>query len=407
MLDPLDILTNIDDVLPYYQAIFSAEEQKIVGYEVLGRILADSEIQSLGPFFLDAGIPEEYKLEVDNRIIRQALDRFLEADSDLLIFMNQDANLLMLDHGESFLELLKEYEAKGIELHRFVLEITEHNFEGDIEQLYHMLAYYRTYGIKIAVDNIGKESSNLDRIALLSPDLLKIDLQALKVSQPSPSYEHVLYSISLLARKIGAALLYEDIEANFQLQYAWRNGGRYFQGYYLVSPSETFLERDVLKQRLKTEFHQFITHEKKKLETVYEHSEQFYKRVHQAVTSLRKNNLSSDDDFIKKLAEELTDCSFRIYMCDEEGDQLTGNVFKQDGEWVYQPEYAEKNWSWRPYFLENIMRMRNLRKGFFSDLYSDLETGEMIRTFSYPMDAQMYLFIDLPYSYLYEQDGLI
>lgn len=213
MLDPLDILTNIDDVLPYYQAIFSAEEQKVVGYEVLGRILADSEIQSLGPFFLDAGIPEEYKLEVDNRIIRQALDRFLEADSDLLIFMNQDANLLMLDHGESFLELLKEYEAKGIELHRFVLEITEHNFEGDIEQLYHMLAYYRTYGIKIAVDNIGKESSNLDRIALLSPDLLKIDLQALKVSQPSPSYEHVLYSISLLARKIGAALLYEDIEA--------------------------------------------------------------------------------------------------------------------------------------------------------------------------------------------------
>lgn len=65
----------------------------------------------------------------------------------------------MLDHGESFLELLKEYEAKGIELHRFVLEITEHNFEGDIEQLYHMLAYYRTYGIKIAVDNIGKKAA--------------------------------------------------------------------------------------------------------------------------------------------------------------------------------------------------------------------------------------------------------
>ncbi len=64
----------------------------------------------------------------------------------------------MLDHGESFLELLKEYEEQGIELNRIVLEITEHNFEGDIEQLYHMLAYYRTYGIKIAVDNIGKES---------------------------------------------------------------------------------------------------------------------------------------------------------------------------------------------------------------------------------------------------------
>ena len=28
MLDPLDILTNIEDVIPYYQPIFSAEEQK-------------------------------------------------------------------------------------------------------------------------------------------------------------------------------------------------------------------------------------------------------------------------------------------------------------------------------------------------------------------------------------------
>ncbi len=50
MLDPLDILTNIDDVIPYYQAIFNAEEQRVVGYEVLGRILADAEIESLGPF---------------------------------------------------------------------------------------------------------------------------------------------------------------------------------------------------------------------------------------------------------------------------------------------------------------------------------------------------------------------
>ncbi|BBP88910.1 hypothetical protein BsIDN1_25280 [Bacillus safensis] len=51
--------------------------------------------------------------------------------------------------------------------------------------------------------------------------------------------------------------------------------------------------------------------------------------------------------------------------------------------------------------------MRISGKGFFSDIYSDLETGERIRTFSYPLEGDMYLFIDLPYAYLYEQDGLI
>lgn len=91
MLDPLDILTNIEDVTPHYQPIFSAEEQKIIGYEVLGRIEVESEVQSLGPFFSDPSIPEEYKTEVDLRVIRQALDHFLDSERDLLIFINQDA----------------------------------------------------------------------------------------------------------------------------------------------------------------------------------------------------------------------------------------------------------------------------------------------------------------------------
>lgn len=406
MLDPLDILTNMEAVLPHYQPIFSADEQKIIGYEIFGRIVIDSEIKSLGPFFLDPSIPEEYKMEVEEKILKMALDDFLLADPDLLVFINQDANLLMLDHGETFLAILKEYEEKGLSLERIVIEITEHNFSGDIEQLYHMFMYYKTCGIKIAVDNIGKENSNLDRIALLSPDILKIDLQALKLSSPSPTYEYVLYTIALLARKIGATLLFEDIEANFQLQYAWRNGGRYFQGYYLQHPGKEFLDRDMLKDRLQNEFNQFISHEKKKLETVYEYSEQLYKRVHQSVTSLKKT-CQSKNDLIVKLAEALTDCSFRIYMCNEKGLQLTANVLRSGEEWLLQSEYVMKNWSWRPYFLENIMKMNHLKKGVLSDLYSDIETGEMIRTYSYPVEENVYLFIDLPYSHLYEQDGLI
>lgn len=159
MLDPLDILTNIEDVIPYYQPIFSAEEQKVIGYEVLGRIKVETEVKSLGPFFSDPTIPEEYKKEVDLKVIRQALDHFLDSGRDLLIFVNQDANVLMMDHGESFLDLLMEYQDKGLKLSRFVIEITEQKFEGDIEQLHHLLTYYRTYGIKVAVDNIGKEAA--------------------------------------------------------------------------------------------------------------------------------------------------------------------------------------------------------------------------------------------------------
>ncbi|QOR68372.1 EAL domain-containing protein [Cytobacillus suaedae] len=403
-MDPLDIMANIDQVVPYYQAIFSADEQCVIGYEVFGRINTEQGIKSLGPFFHDETIPEEFRIEVDNEILRKALGVFSEFHQTSLIFINRNANLLMLDHGEAFLEMLLSYQQKGLELKNVVVEITEHNFQGDIEHLNHLLTYYRTYGIKIAVDNIGKESSNLERIGILSPDILKIDLQVLRQTEISQSFHDVVYSISLLARKLGANLLYEDIESSFQLQYAWKNGGRYYQGYYLQKPAGEFVERDILKERLKQEFHQFIRYEKKKLEALYVISEQFHVQLQSALLKFKRND--PYNDLLTNLGKILHDKSFRMYICDEDGFQQSANLLKKDNNWLVQEHYYMKNWSWRPYFLETIFRMRTKRIGILSDLYSDIETGETIRTFSYPLDDQLYLFIDVPYDYLYDHDAL-
>ncbi|WP_226666038.1 EAL-associated domain-containing protein [Metabacillus litoralis] len=405
-MDPLDVLTNLEKVIPYYQAIFSADEQRVIGYEVLGRIQIENDVESLGSFFHDENIPDEYRIEVDDYILHNALKEFLSLmDSEILLFINRDANLLMLDHGESFLQALLDQQINGLKLTQIVLEITEHNFQGDTEQLYHLLTYYRTYGIKIAIDNIGKASSNLDRIGLLSPDILKIDLQPLRLTSPLQSYYDVLYSISLLARKIGATLLYEDVEVNFQLQYAWKNGGRYYQGYFLDKPKREFLQRDDSKERLKREFQTFISTEKKKLETIYKFTEQFHKRIQQFLMKYDKQD-EQYELLLNQLSNELDDCCFRIYICDEDGFQQSVNIFKKDT-WIVQPQYYMKNWSWRPYFLANIIKMRFEKKGFLSDVYSDIETGELIRTFSYPLNNIHYLFVDLSYEYLFEEEGLL
>lgn len=406
-MDPLDIMSNMEKVIPYYQAIFSADEQRVIGYEILGRIeLNQNEMKSLGSFFQDDNIPDDFRVEVDDWIVNKALDEFLQLnDSELLIFINRDANLLMLDHGESFLEILLEKQNHGLKLNQVVIEMNEHNFRGDVDQLYHLLMYYKTYGIKIAIDNIGKASSNLDRIGLLSPDILKIDLQPLRMTSPLQSYYDVLYSISLLARKIGATLLYEDIEVNFQLQYAWKNGGRYYQGYFLEKPKRQFIDRDDCKERLRNEFQHYISSEKKKLEKLHHFTENFHQRIHQLIAKLGKQ-YDNYDELLAELAVHLDDCSFRIYICDEDGFQQSVNIYKTD-DWEVQPEYYLKNWSWRPYFLANIMKMRFDKKGFLSDVYSDIEKGDLIRTFSYPLNQEHYLFIDLSYEFLYEQESLL
>ena len=83
--------------------------------------------------------------------------------------------------------------------------------------------------------------------------------------QPPVNFTDVLFSLSLLARKIGATLLFENIEMSFQLQFAWKNGGRYYQGFYLHPPASEFIDRELQKERLKEKFHDFIAYEKRKL----------------------------------------------------------------------------------------------------------------------------------------------
>lgn len=403
-MDPLEVIANIEQVLPFFQPIFSADEHRIIGYEVLGRFKSEQGIVSLGPFFQDETIPEEYRLEVDNAILRKALEKSRSLEDDVLVFINRDADLLMYDHGEQLLDILIEFQESGLLLRRIVIEITEKNYDGDIDHLDHLLNYYRTYGIKIAVDKLGAESSQLDRIGQLSPHILKVDLKALRANNVHQSFQDILYSISLLSRKIGATLLFENIEMEFQLQFAWQNGGRYYQGYYLQEPSSHFADRDMLKTKLRQKCHQFITYEKKKLESFYQFTDQFNQRMQQYL-SKHKNN--GQTEMLMEMAERMNNIAFRLYICDDEGFQQSPNIFCKENSWTIQNEYLYKNWSWRPYFLDNIMKMKNIKKGILSDLYTDIDTGELTRTFSYPLKENEYVFIDISYSFLYEHEGLL
>lgn len=405
-MDALEILTDLEHVFPYFQSIFSADEHRVIGYEILGRYEGKDGMISLGPLFLDENIPEEYRLEVDHTVLKKALDKALTLDEDILLFINKDADLLMYDNAESFLAILFEFQEKGINLNRIVLESTERTYNGDVEHLDHLLNYIRTYGIKIAIDNKGNERSHLDRIGQIAPNILKIDLNELRSTASAKVLHDILLSISLLARKIGATLLYKNIEMVYQLQFAWRNGGRYYQGFYLNKPSEEFVDRDIQKDKLKEKCHQFIMYEKKKLGELHRITEQFNERLSQFLQA-KNRKLLAYEDLIKELSHQLNDVAFRLYVCDEDGFQKSANIFKENNTWRIQNEYLHKNWSWRPYFLENIMRMRRDKKGILSDLYSDMETGETIRTFSFPLNAVDYIFIDLSYHFLYENEGLL
>src|SRR5690606_17537479 len=168
---------------------------------------------------------------------------------------------LLLTGGEEFISTLLEFEAKGFALERIILEVTEHAFEEDFESLNHLLLYYKTYGIQIAVDHVGAKSSNIDRIRHLKPDILKIDTTVIRTNRPDV-FQDIIYSLSLLARRIGAKLSYEHIEDNEQLHFAWKHGGHYYQGYYLAKPAFSLLSNNALQVNVRDSIQRFIDLEK-------------------------------------------------------------------------------------------------------------------------------------------------
>ncbi|RNF39013.1 EAL-associated domain-containing protein [Planococcus salinus] len=403
-MDPLYILENLHKVKPAFQPIVSAVKHTVIGYEVLGRIQYKGEWLSLGNFFHDSEVPDDFKAEVDGHLLRLAITKMLESSNKGYLFINRNARQLLIDGGENFLQPLKEFELQGFPMDRIVLEITEHDFDEDFDVLNHLLLYYKTYGIQIAVDHVGAKSSNIDRIRQLRPHILKIDTGIIRSHNPEV-FQDIIYTLSVLARRIGARFSYENIEDDHQLSFAWKHGGHYYQGYQLAKPDFGLLSNADLSIDIGAKVKEFTQREKSRISGRLAFTLACEEKVKKQLSHWQ--GPEKIDSFIEAITCSFHDLSFRIYCCNSDGEQVSSNFRKQHEQWEVDPQAAGSHWAFRPYFLENMMQMKTWNKGRLSETYSDIETGEMIRTFSYPLSDQYFLFIDISYSFISENDFLL
>ncbi|KGR76864.1 EAL domain-containing protein [Ureibacillus manganicus] len=397
-MNVLDVLEKLDTLEILYEPIYSADEHVLVGYEVIGFIL-EGNLYKAKDLIYDDTIPAELRIELQHYIVEESIKASKEQLKDLSLYLPCNPNLLMSDFGEAYFNLLK----KNIEvslLPQIYLVIPEHKVKGDFEQLLHPIRYIKTYGVKVALDNIGSKS-NLDKILMLEPTVLKINVNQLNYNKWG-AQNHVFTTIQSLALKIGATLMFDNIQTDYQLHHAWKNGARYFKGENLQKPVTEFISRFTLKEKFRSECQHFISTEKKLLESKYVEIKNLQKTISTIVEEVKPS--SKNVESLLQLSKRLEAYAFRFYICNEEGFQTSPNIFFKDGAWNVQNNAIGKNWSWRPYFLFNIIKMRNDEKGQFSSVYSDIETGELTRTYSMPVNNKEFVFIDIMYDYLFEHN---
>lgn len=235
-------------IKPSFQPIVALKSRSILGFEALAR--GNDGNGPVSPLELFTRAREEGAvLDLDRECRRVALEEFARSFSGAkaLLFLNIESSIVdMGSVGSGF--LMAQCERAGVSPAQVVLEIVETNVR-DEGLLVDFVRTHRNLGFTIAIDDMGEGHSNLNRIALIKPDIIKADRALSRDLSRDYMKQRIVSSLAGLSRNIGALFLLEGIETEDDALEAFRLGTDLYQGYFFARPGETSKEAIITLER--------------------------------------------------------------------------------------------------------------------------------------------------------------
>ena len=138
---------------------------------------------------------------------------------------------------------------RGQDLTSVVLEVTEHT-DCDDAALAGELAALRERGARVALDDVGTGHSGLLRMALVRPDVLKVDLQLVRDLDRDLVKRSVVRFLGECADRLDAWVLAEGVESPAELDVLRSMGVPLVQGFLLARPAGSFAPLSPRARRL-------------------------------------------------------------------------------------------------------------------------------------------------------------
>ncbi|MEM7327691.1 MAG: EAL domain-containing protein [Pseudomonadota bacterium] len=220
-----------------FQPIVDTDQQKIRSIEVLARWRHDT-LGHVNPMeFLSIARESGIGQEVDATIRELALEQAGPMLSQQLV-ESISLNVSPLDlAAEGFAEfLLAQFSQFGVSPHRVWVEVTETERLTSVAIARANLDALNQAGVRIALDDYGVGYSNIQRLAELPIQRLKIDKSIINHIEDNPKYAGVFRSSVQLARALGAEVVAEGVETEAQLAKVSRFGCKLIQGYLFYKP---------------------------------------------------------------------------------------------------------------------------------------------------------------------------
>ena len=387
-----------EKIIAYFQPILSADSKTVYSYEILGRFVdGDGNVQSLGAFFNNPNTTDEDALQLDRIIRRYAMKKYAEEKRSEYLFINIRLAWLMkfADKPEEMftLQLAKEF---GIHPEKLVIEITEEEFNAS--EYISSIIHYKNMGCRIALDDYGKSASDIDRLAKVKPDIIKINMDYIHNSEESYHYREHLRSIAYFAESVGIEVLYEGIETQRQLDICMSLKGRYYQGFLTARPQPS-MRGAVVNDAV---FLASIENLYMILQDEIIKTKELRKSLDAQIERFLSENPFDDgendyDICLTKLCRELSNARL-VYLCDNHGKQLSSNIALRSENHASCERlaiYKNRNWVWRGYFYEMLKAVADGQKSSLSSIYRDVAAKDKVRTYSFAITGNIFLFIDL------------
>jgi EAL domain-containing protein (putative c-di-GMP-specific phosphodiesterase class I) len=384
-----------DRIIAHFQPILSADTKEIYGYEVLGRYVDDGvNVKSLGPFFASQEISHEEALKMDRIVKRYAFNKYAEEKRDEFLFINiRLAWLLPFSENPEEMITLQLAEEFGIDPKKLVIEITEEEFNAS-EEYIRSIVHYKKIGCRIALDDYGKNASNIDRLAKLQPDIIKINIDYIHNSEQSYHYREYLRSLAAFADAVGIEVLYEGVETQRQLDICVSSKGRFYQGFLIAVPQSSMRYTKINRSVFSDSIENAYTAIQKKAVNAESLRNSLDVKIERFLLENPFVFEKADGDiYLMKLFRELPELK-RIYLCSRQGVQISDNIERHSGDIVCR-DYKNKNWAWRGYFHEAIKAFSMGGKSCLSNPYRDFTTKEQMFTFCYAINDDALLFADI------------
>jgi EAL domain-containing protein (putative c-di-GMP-specific phosphodiesterase class I) len=385
---PFHQLVHARRVTTHFQPIFSVRRRSVVGMEALSRgVEAGGRLIPPASMF-EMAAAEGLAAAVEDLCRASAVRSFSRLPSrsdDLLLFLNLDlASTASPEASAAELQMLV-YGA-GLQPRNVAVEFLEARFD-DAGRFGALASALRSRGFLMALDDVGAGHSNLDRIPLLKPDVIKIDRSLITGVEKDFYKQETLKSLVSLSRRIGALVVAEGIETEAEAITALELGADLLQGYFLSrpQPAATFDEGGMARaatcvESLARAFKTHMVGEINERKRAYRGFNEVLARI---LGELADADAADFDAILSRVIDDdaKVEC---LYVLDELGIQVTDTICnaampRRPGGAMFRPATKGTDHSFKEYFY--LLVDVELQK-YTTDPYVSLASGHLCRTIS-------------------------